>query len=139
MLRFQCELIKAHLKVSDHGNPDLSEHGVGSSAEESFDLEVLFDALEEQLDLPAGFVDVHDRSRSKFEVVRQERICFTGFEVDVSDASQFAGILSFGIEPGEDDLVIGGDTGALTHLSTLESTVLCVRLQPGHEVYLSQR
>jgi len=34
-------------KVSDHGDPDLSEHGVGSRTEEPLDIQVLFDALEE--------------------------------------------------------------------------------------------
>ena len=114
-LCFESELVESCQKVSDHGDPDLSEHGIGSYAEGLFDLEVLFDTFEKQFDLPASLVDVRNRSRGEFKVVSEERICLAGFGVDVSDTSQPAGVLSAGIESGENDLVIGSDAGGFTH------------------------
>ena len=70
MFRSQRELIEACQKVSDHSDPDLSEHSVGSRSEEPLDLQVLLDAFEEQFDLPASLVDVGDRSGGELEVVR---------------------------------------------------------------------
>ncbi len=137
MLCLERELIEACQKVSDHRDPDLGEHSVGSRAEEPFYLEILLDALEEQFDLPAGLIDVGDSARCEFEVIGQERMRLAGFGIDITDASELSGILLFGIEPGKFDLVIGGHTGGLANPSPLYDTILRVGLELGHKVYLS--
>ena len=43
--------------------PDLSPYGVGRATDKGFDLEVLFEGLEEQLDLSAVLVDGGDGLR----------------------------------------------------------------------------
>ncbi len=43
-------------KKSNHGNAYLSHDGIQGGAQKRFDLEVLFDPLEEEFHLPAAFV-----------------------------------------------------------------------------------
>lgn len=137
LLRFQRELVEACQKVSDHGDPNLSEHGVGSRPEEPLDLQVLLDALEEQLDLPSSLVDVRDRSGSELEVVRQEDIRFACLGIDVSDAPEPAGIFSAGIEAGKSDFVIGGNAGGCSDTSTFQNSVFRICLEPCDKAYRS--
>jgi len=59
----------------EHGDqccPNLEVYGVGTGAYEGLHFEVLFEGLEEELDLPAIFVDGGDSRRAKVEVVGQE-------------------------------------------------------------------
>lgn len=44
----------------NHGRPDLDLDGVGTGAHKHLDLQVLFERLEEQFDMPAILVDVGD-------------------------------------------------------------------------------
>lgn len=61
--------MKARHQIRDHSDPDLSEHRIGSSAEELLDLEILFDTFKEQLDPPTSLVDVGDRFCREFKMV----------------------------------------------------------------------
>lgn len=47
-------------EVSTDGRPDLDANGIGRSAHECTDPQVLFDPTKEQFDLPAGFVNLSD-------------------------------------------------------------------------------
>ncbi len=58
-----------HKQVDRHGDPDLSFDGVLGSAIEALDAQVLLDPLEEQLDLPAAFVEPGDGDRRQAEIV----------------------------------------------------------------------
>ena len=58
--------------VGSHGAPDLRLHCVLAGAEESINAQVLFDPFEEQLDLPAAFVQSRDRQGGQDRVVGQE-------------------------------------------------------------------
>lgn len=58
--------------VGGHVAPDLRFHCVLAGAEKSLNAQVLLDPLEEQLDLPAAFVQSRDRQRWQDRVVGQE-------------------------------------------------------------------
>src|SRR5258708_29219541 len=62
----------AQQKVGDHGGQQLQSDGVGVSAEEGPDLEMLLDPSEQQLDLPAPLVEAADLDGGSLEVVGQE-------------------------------------------------------------------
>ena len=47
----------------DESRPDLRLHSIGAGPEKRLDLQVLFDGLEKQLDLPPVLVDRRDRGR----------------------------------------------------------------------------
>ncbi len=51
------------------GRKDLAQHGVFRVADEGLDPEVLFDPTEENLDLPALFIDIGDGPGREFEVI----------------------------------------------------------------------
>ena len=110
ILRLQCELVEACQKINDHSDPDLGEHGVGSRTEEPLDLGVLLDAFEEQFDLPAGFVNIRDRSSRELEVVGQKHITLPGFRISISDAPQLNRTLLCGLNTGKLDRLIAAQT-----------------------------
>src|SRR5213594_2543604 len=60
-LRLQLEVLQDQHR--DQRCPNLSLQRVGGSPDESLDLEILLERLEEQLDLPAVLVDLRDRRR----------------------------------------------------------------------------
>ncbi len=65
------ELEVGQQQVDTDGDPDLGHDGIAGSAQEALDLQILLDPLEEQLDLPARFVDLGDGAGGEFEVVGQ--------------------------------------------------------------------
>ena len=58
--------------VSAHRDPDLGPHRVGAGAVVVFDAQVAFDPLEEEFDLPPGFVEQGHAQGGDPEVVGQE-------------------------------------------------------------------
>jgi len=58
-----------HHQVCADGDPDLGLHSVFAQAVEGFDAKGLLDPLKEELDLPAGFVDLRDHNGVDLEVV----------------------------------------------------------------------
>ena len=52
--------------------PGLGHHRVFAGSQKRFDLQVLLDPLEKQLDLPAGLVDAGNRGHRQLEVVGQK-------------------------------------------------------------------
>ncbi len=61
---------------------------------------MLLDTLEEQLDLPAAFVELSHGDRGDGEAVGQEDQAVSRVGVAVSDAAQIVGIVAFGMEAG---------------------------------------
>ena len=74
-------------QIDDEGGVDLGQHGVFRVADEGFDLQVLLDEAEEDLDLPAFFVDVSDGLGRQFEMVGEKDIAPAGGGVPVGDAA----------------------------------------------------
>ena len=84
MPKFRFELVVSEQEQSDEGDPDLSEHGMSAGSKEGLDLEVALDPLEENLDLPAGLVDLSDGVGRKRKVIRYEDEYFTGLMIIIS-------------------------------------------------------
>ena len=88
-MQFEAFLDDGDQHIDRDGDPDLGFDGVLAGAEEAFDAQVLLDPLEEQLDLPAAFVELGDGQRRQREVVGQEDQGLGRHGVAISDAPEF--------------------------------------------------
>jgi hypothetical protein len=70
-------------KIVDHRDPYLCHHGILCGAEESFDLQVLLDPLEEDLYLPTSLVNIGDCFCGEIEIIREKTIDLVVFFVVV--------------------------------------------------------
>ena len=80
-------------QISAHRNPDLRLHRVGCVAQKVFDAKVLLDPFEEQFDLPALPIQIHDGRSRKCEVIRDENEAASCVFVQERDAAQSIGKL----------------------------------------------
>ena len=87
-----------HENINGDGDPDLRLDGVFGGSVKGFDPKMLFDPLEEQLDLPPAFVDLGNGQGRQREVVGQEDKSSVLFEVVEADTPQFFGIILAGVE-----------------------------------------
>ena len=122
-----------HEHVDTDRDPHLSLHGVVGRAVESLDPQMLFDPLEEQLDLPAALVESRDRERRQREVVGQEHEPSFALHVVERDPPQ-----RFGVEPrrlgaGQHDRLIAPQAGRLVDRPTRASRAVEVPLAARHE------
>lgn len=60
----------------DHCDPDLRHDRVFRGAEKAFNLEILLDPFEKQLDLPSLLVNFRNGGCRQSEVIGDETICF---------------------------------------------------------------
>ena len=97
--------------VSGNVAPDLRFDRILAVADETFDTQMLLDPLEEQLDLPAAFVQCGDRQCGQGRVVGQEHQRFACFRVFEADASQLLGIVLRDVETVEHDALIADVAG----------------------------
>ena len=74
-------------KIHAHRDPDLRHHRIARGAQKGFDLQVLLDPFEEQLDLPAFLVDCRNGAGSQMEGVGEKDIMLAGFRIPVADAT----------------------------------------------------
>ncbi len=74
--------------VHADSNPDLGADGIVGGAVEGLDSQVLLDPLEEQLDLPAQFVEAGDGDGREGEVVGEEDQGFFGLSVEEANPAQ---------------------------------------------------
>ena len=79
-------------QVTADGRPHLGLDRVFRRAVESLDAQVLFDPLEEQLDLPPAPVQVGDHVGGLREVVGQEHQALVRLRVAIANPPQVAGI-----------------------------------------------
>jgi len=86
--RLAQELDVGQHQIDTHRDPYLGHDSVFTGAHEGLDLEVLLDPFEEQLDLPAGLVDLSDRGGGQSEVVGQEHEVLSGFRVAVTNSAK---------------------------------------------------
>jgi len=82
-----AELDPCQQQIGAHGDPDLRQYGIPGGAKERFDFQILFDVLEEQFNLPPGFVNVGDGLGRQMEVVGQEHVVLAGFRITIADAA----------------------------------------------------
>jgi len=74
-------------QVGANSDPDLRFHGIGRGAIEGLDLQVLFDPLEKQLDLPALPVDLGNGGGGQCQVAGEKSKALVAAQVDKGDAS----------------------------------------------------
>ncbi len=122
-----------HHQVCADGDPDLSLHGVFAQAVEGFDAKVLLDPLEEELDLPAGFVDLRDHDGVDLEVVGDEDQAFSGFGIQKAYSAQVATVEAFGSRSVETNRLIGSQADGLVYRARFANVVAHVDLRSGHE------
>ena len=87
--------------VHADSNPDLGADGIVGGAVEGLDSQVLLDPLEEQLDLPAQFVEAGDGDGREGEVVGEEDQGFFGLSVEEANPAQPFRVVSEGLRPGQ--------------------------------------
>ncbi len=111
--------------VSSDGAPDLRFGRVLAVVDEAFDMQMLLDPLEEQLDLPATFVPCGDRQCRQGRVVGQEHLRFSGLRVFEADVSQLLGIVVLkDVDTVGHDVMIAGDDGTPINFHRVHS--MCV-------------
>lgn len=82
------EFLVREEQVNRQGRVHLDQDRVFRVADEGLYAQILFDFLEEELDLPAVFIDVGDGFRRKPEMVGQKFVVFPGFLVTIADTAQ---------------------------------------------------
>lgn len=82
------EFLVREEQVNRQGRVNLDQDRVFRVADEGLYAQILFDFLEEELDLPAVFIDVGDGFRRKPEMVGQKFVVFPGFLVTIADTAQ---------------------------------------------------
>ena len=75
-------------QIDRQGGINLDQYSIFRVAYKGFDAQVLFDFSEENLDLPAVFVDIGDGFGHKSEMVGQKLITLATFRVTIADAAQ---------------------------------------------------
>ena len=114
-------------------DPDLSLHRVLAQAEEGLHPQVLLDPLEEQLDLPAGLVDLGHDQRVDIEIVGDEDQELPRFRIQKAYSAQVVGEALLGFRSVEANRLVGPQAGGLVHSSRLPSVEAHVGLRPGDE------
>ena len=99
--------------IDGDGDPDLGFDGVLGGAVEALDAQVLLDPFEEQLDLPAAFVELGDGQRRQGEVVGQEGEGLAALGVAVSDAAEPVRVVGGGVLAGGADGLVAAQAGGL--------------------------
>ncbi|MDY6839798.1 MAG: hypothetical protein SWH78_17710 [Thermodesulfobacteriota bacterium] len=85
----------------------LAHDRVFGVAYEGFDLEVLLNPLQEQLNLPTLFVDIVDRFCCQAEMIGQKDIVLNPLWISVSTSTKRMGTLSC-LDPSKDNRLISG-------------------------------
>ncbi len=132
-LDFQFFLDDCYQHVNADGDPDLSLYGVFGCTVERFDAQVLFDPFEEQLHLPAAFVELRDGQWRKRKIVGQEDVVFFVFGIEVTDAPKGIGIFFGCFGTLEDDRLIAAYARRLVDSSVSSFAVFEIALGANDE------
>ncbi len=92
--------------VGDDSAPDLRLHRVLAGAQETPDVNVLLDPLEEQFDLPAAFVQRGVRQGGQADVVGPEDPCLSRLGVLEADSPQMLRVMLRRLEAVEHDALV---------------------------------
>jgi hypothetical protein len=117
----------------DHGDADLSHDRIQRGAQKGFHLQVLFDPFEEQLHLPAAFVQTSDGAGRPSEIVGKEDIHLSVVRVDITNAAEGAPICLSGLPTGHPDGSVRSDALFPVDSAAFEDCVVNSRFQPGDE------
>ena len=119
--------------VGGDGAPDLCLHGVLAGAQESLDTQVLLDPFEEQLDLPATFVERGNRQGGQRRVVGQKDQRLARFGVFESDAPQVLGVLLGRVMAVEHHTLVADDACAAVDRIGVHAPSVHARFGSGDE------
>ena len=96
----------SHQDIHADRHPDLRLHGILAGAVESADMQMLFDPAKEQLDLPAGAVELGDEQGRQMKIVGEKDQSQVFFGVEVLDAAQGCGIATRTLGTGQENGLI---------------------------------
>ncbi len=106
-----------HQQIGTDGHPDLRLHSIDRVAKEMLDGQVLLEPLEEQLDLPAVFVDCGNRQCWPVVKVGEKYQMLASLWIPKRHAAQPLGIAELGLRRGQQDRLIGPQPGLRVDLS----------------------
>lgn len=123
-----------HHEVDADRDPDLRAHGVLASTVKGLNAEVLLDPFEEQLDLPAAFVDGRDGYGGQAEMVGQKDESLSRFSVYEANTPKRLRIVPFSFCGAQANDLIASQSGRLVHWTGLENVEARVLFAPDDEV-----
>ena len=119
--------------VSGNGAPDLRLHRVLARSQKTLDAQMLFYPLEEQLHLPAAFVQSRNGQRRQRRVVGQKHQRLARLGVFESDTPQMLGIILRNIESVEPNHLIADHSGASVGLGRVHAMGVHAAFCAGHK------
>lgn len=119
--------------VHRDGAPDLYFHRVGFASVKGLDAHVHFEPLEEQLNVPACFIEQSDSEGRQLEVVGEKHQEIPGFRFAKNDPTEPGRVVELGARDGEADDLISDDTFAMRR-ERMATKELQVRFGTGNEV-----
>jgi hypothetical protein len=119
--------------VGADGDPYLRVDGVFRGAEEGLDSQVLLDPTKEQLDLPAGTIELNDGHCGQSEAIGQEDQSFPTDRICESNPSKLTGIVPRTELAREDDDLIADETARAINLSRITTLGFGVRTRTRNE------
>jgi hypothetical protein len=94
---------------------------------------MLFDPAKEQFDAPPSLIELGDGQSGKRKIVTQKNQTTTVLLIEVSDSSSRQGIVDSRIDSGEDDGLIGPQSGALVDRPGAAAAKLHILARPHDE------
>jgi len=119
--------------VGGHGAPDLRLDCVLAVAKKLLDAQVLFDPFEEQLHLPAAFVQRCDGQGRQGRVVGQEDQGLLGLGVFEANAPQVLGVVLGCIVSVQRNGLIANDAAALVHFGRVHAPGVHIAFGSSHK------
>lgn len=110
----------------EHGQerrPDLDAQGVFARSDEGLDLQVLFERLEEQFDLPAVLVDSREGGGGEFEMIGQENDFALILFVPYDDPAQAMRTLRIGFRSRQAHDFVAHDGAAARRIAVFDDPV----------------
>ena len=98
-----------------------------------FDPQVLLDPFEEELDLPAAFVELSNHLRGEREVVGQKDQTLVRFGIEITDASQFVGVAFQRVETCDGNDLVDSYPCRFVHRLGVQAFENEVALRPSHK------
>src|SRR5512132_1018742 len=131
-----CGIVEQLQKqICNDGGGDLQPNGIGRASVETADFQVLLDPSEEQLDLPAGLVEIGDGLGRAVEVVGEQCELLAGFDGDDNHPAVLGeGIFSAcGQALGQTNDLVADDVGTNGDRPLRDDRDRSVFLEAGHE------
>ncbi len=123
-----------HHEVDADRDPDLCAHGVLASAVKGFNAKVLLDPLEEELDLPAAFVNGRDGYGGQAEMVGQKDDPLSRFSIYEANTPECLRIAPFPFCGAQANDLIASQSGRLVHWAGFENVEARVLFAADDEV-----